>query len=512
MSFYLAGLATCLQPLNLLLIAGVVIVGIIFGAIPGLSATIGISLLLPVTFGLSTTTSFIVLLAMWIGGVSGTFISAVLIGIPGSSSSIATCFDGYPMTLKGKASRALAIGMTASFIGTVASVLIATVVAPLIADLALMLGPWEYFSLCFCAITLVAALSKGNIWKGIMAAGIGLFLGCVGLDPITGVSRYTFGNHFLDSGLSTVCQMLGMFALCRIIIDYAKGQGKLPEVKKSDLHGFGITMKDIVTSIPTIIRSFFIGLWIGFLPGMGSGISNMVAYGQAQQASKHPEEFGQGCDDGVWASEVSNNASLGGAMIPMMALGIPGDGITAMLIAGLTIHGLQAGPLFMTQQPDLCYLMFACVLVSAIITFVLEIVFKRYLPLILRIPYHFLYSVILTICYIGAFGVSNTEFNILIMLLWCFLAIFLNMAGISLSPLVLAFILSDDLEGYFRKGVSFAHGSYLPFVTRPLSLIFLLLAVFSVAWPYIAEALKKKKAAKVAAGAASVNTEDVQDD
>ena len=482
MSFYLAGLATCLQPLNLLLIAAVVIVGIIFGAIPGLSATLGISLLLPVTFGLSTTTSFIVLLAMWIGGVSGTFISAVLIGIPGSSSSIATCFDGYPMTLKGKASRALAIGMTASFIGTVASVLIATVVAPLIADLALMLGPWEYFSLCFCAITLVAALSKGNIWKGIMAAGIGLFLGCVGLDPITGVARY------------------------------AKGQGKLPEVKKSDLHGFGITMKDIVTHIPTILRSFFIGLWIGFLPGMGSGISNMVAYGQAQQASKHPEEFGQGCDDGVWASEVSNNSSLGGAMIPMMALGIPGDGITAMLIAGLTIHGLQAGPLFMTQQPDLCYLMFACVLVSAIITFVLEIVFKRYLPLILRIPYHFLYSVILTICYIGAFGVSNTEFNILIMLLWCFLAIFLNMAGISLSPLVLAFILSDDLEGYFRKGVSFAHGSYLPFVTRPLSLIFLLLAVFSVAWPYIAEARKKKKAAKAVASASAVHTEDVQDD
>ena len=163
MSFYLAGLATCLQPLNLLLIAAVVIVGIIFGAIPGLSATLGISLLLPVTFGLSTTTSFIVLLAMWIGGVSGTFISAVLIGIPGSSSSIATCFDGYPMTLKGKASRALAIGMTASFIGTVASVLIATVVAPLIADLALMLGPWEYFSLCFCAITLVAALDRKSV-------------------------------------------------------------------------------------------------------------------------------------------------------------------------------------------------------------------------------------------------------------------------------------------------------------------------------------------------------------
>ncbi len=494
MSYYLSGLLLCLQPLNLLLIVGVVIIGIIFGAIPGLSATLGISLLLPVTFGLSTNTSFIILLAMWIGGVSGTFISAVLIGIPGSSSAIATCFDGFPMTRNGKASQALAIGMTASFFGTVASVLIATVLSPIIADFALMLGPWEYFSLCFCAITLVAALSKGSIWKGILAAGVGLLLGCFGMDPITGVARYTFGTHYLDSGISTVCQMLGMFALCQVIRDYAKDQGKLPEVKKTDLKGFGIGMADVVRNLPTIIRSFFIGLWIGFLPGMGSGISNMVAYGQAKASSKHPEEFGNGCDEGIWASETSNNASLGGALIPMMALGIPGDGITAMLIAGLTIHGLQAGPLFMTQQPDLAYLVFACVLVSAVVTFLLQVIFKRWLPLILKIPYHFLYSVILTICYIGAYGVSNTEFNIFVMLGLCFLAIFLNIAGVSLSPLVLAFILSDDLESYFRKGVSYAHGSYAEFFTRPLSLLFLGLAVFSVCWPYISDAVKKNKA------------------
>lgn len=512
MSYYLSGLMLCLQPMNLLLITGVAIVGIIFGAIPGLSATLGISLLLPVTFGLSSNTSFIILLAMWISGVSGTFISAVLIGIPGSSSSIATCFDGYPMTMKGEASKALAVGMTASFLGTVASVLIATVVAPVIADLALLLGPWEYFSLCFCAITLVAALSKGNIWKGLLSAGIGLFLGCVGLDPITGIRRFTFGIPNLNSGLSTVCQMLGMFALARIIVDYGKGEGKLPKVKKSELRGFGITIKDYIRSFPTIIRSFLIGLWVGFLPGMGSGISNMVAYGQAKASSKHPELFGTGYEEGIWASETANNASLGGAMIPMMALGIPGDGITAMLIAGLTIHGLQAGPLFLSQQPDLCYLMFACVLISAIITFVLEVVFKRWLPLILKVPYHFLYSVILTISFIGAFGVSNSEFNFIIMLGWCVLAVFLMMEGVSLSPLVLAFILSDDLETYFRRGVSYAHGSYLSFITRPVSLIFLLLAVFSVAWPYIGDYRKKKKETAIATAAAQQSDTEVHDD
>lgn len=493
MGAYIEGLLFCLQPINLLLITVVVIVGIIFGAIPGLSATLGISLLLPVTFGLSSQTSFVLLLAMWIGGVSGTFISAVLVGIPGSSSAIATCFDGFPMTKKGQASKALAIGMTASFIGSIASILIATVLSPIIADFALMLGPWEYFSLCFCAITLVAALSKGNIFKGILGAGIGLLLGCVGMDPITGVARYTFGNHNLGAGISTVCQMLGMFALCQVIRDYARGQGKLPQVDTVSLKGFGIGLQDIIKNIGVIIRSFLVGLWIGFLPGMGSGISNMVAYGQAKAQSKHPEEFGKGCDEGVWASETSNNASIGGALIPMMALGIPGDGITAMLIAGLTIHGLQAGPLFMVEHADMAYLVFACVLVSAVITFIIQIITKRWFPLILKIPYHYLYSVILTICYIGAFGVSNTVFNIYVMLGLCLLAVFLNVAGIPLSPLVLAFILCDDLEGYFRKGVSYAKGSYAQFFTRPVSLLFLAIAIFSVVWPMIEN---KRKAGK----------------
>ena len=353
MTEYISALMVCLQPINLLLIIAMVSLGIVFGAIPGLSATLGIALLLPVTFGLSTETSFVLLLAIWIGGVSGTFISAVLIGIPGSSSAIATCFDGFPMTKNGQAGKALGIGMTASFIGTVGSVALATVLSPVIAEFALHLGPWEYFSLCFCAITLVASLSKGNIFKGIMAAGIGLLMGCIGMDPINGSNRFTFGNIYLSSGISTVAQMLGMFAMCQIIRDSARGEAKMPEADMVDMKGLGVGIRDIVQNIKTIVFAFISGLWIGFLPGMGSGISNMVAYGYAKSISKDPESFGKGNPAGVWASETANNASLGGALIPMMALGIPGDGITAMLIAGLTIHGLQAGPLFMTEQPDL---------------------------------------------------------------------------------------------------------------------------------------------------------------
>ena len=472
MTEYISALMVCLQPINLLLIIAMVSLGIVFGAIPGLSATLGIALLLPVTFGLSTETSFVLLLAIWIGGVSGTFISAVLIGIPGSSSAIATCFDGFPMTKNGQAGKALGIGMTASFIGTVGSVALATVLSPVIAEFALHLGPWEYFSLCFCAITLVASLSKGNIFKGIMAAGIGLLMGCIGMDPINGSNRFTFGNIYLSSGISTVAQMLGMFAMCQIIRDSARGEAKMPEADMVDMKGLGVGIRDIVQNIKTIVFAFISGLWIGFLPGMGSGISNMVAYGYAKSISKDPESFGKGNPAGVWASETANNASLGGALIPMMALGIPGDGITAMLIAGLTIHGLQAGPLFMTEQPDLAMLIFACVMVAAIVTYIVQI--------------------------IGGYGISNTMFNIYVMLALCLLAIFMSMSGLPTSPLVLAFILSSKLERYFRQGISYAHGSYKEFFTRPLSCALLLVSVFCVVWPVLSEHLKKKKAAAVA--------------
>ena len=273
MAAYLSALLVCMKPLNLLLIFAMVALGIVFGAIPGLSATLGIALLLPITFGLSTETSFVMLLA---ARKILTPVLRPLIGIPGSSSAIATCFDGYPMTQKGQASKALGIGMTASFIGTVCSVAIATVLSPVIAEAALHLGPWEYFSLCFCAITLIASLSKGNIFKGIMSAGIGLLMGCVGMDPINGATRFTFGNVYLTSGISTVAQMLGMFAMCQIIRDNAKGEAKMPDVDVKNMKGLGIGFKDIIENSKTIIFAFASGLWIGFLPGMGSGISNMA--------------------------------------------------------------------------------------------------------------------------------------------------------------------------------------------------------------------------------------------
>ena len=484
-----------MKPLNLLLIFAMVALGIVFGAIPGLSATLGIALLLPITFGLSTETSFVMLLAIWIGGVSGTFISAVLIGIPGSSSAIATCFDGYPMTQKGQASKALGIGMTASFIGTVCSVAIATVLSPVIAEAALHLGPWEYFSLCFCAITLIASLSKGNIFKGIMSAGIGLLMGCIGMDPINGATRFTFGNVYLTSGISTVAQMLGMFAMCQIIRDNAKGEAKMPDVDVKNMKGLGIGFKDIIENIKTIIFAFASGLWIGFLPGMGSGISNMVAYGYAKGISKEPETFGKGNPAGVWASETANNASLGGALIPMMALGIPGDGTTAMLLGGLTIHGIQPGPLMQQNNPVFTYMIFLSALLAAILCLLVEIFGIRWFPKLLDAPYHFLYPAILALCLLGVYIETFNIANIIMACFFIAVGLYMMYAGIPTTPFILSFVLGSQMENYFRKAISYGKGDWTLFFTRPVSCILLIVAVGSVFVPLIKEHLAKKKAA-----------------
>lgn len=487
------------NPVCLLIILVCTIVGIIFGAIPGLSGGLAVSLLLPLTFGMDNTLSFAMLIAVWVGGISGGFISATLVGIPGAPASIATCYDAYPMSQKGDTVRALGIGILASFLGTFLSCLVATLLSPYIADLAMKLGPWEYFSLCFCAITLVAALSKGSIFKGLFSAFLGLFLCTVGVAPIDGAYRFTFGNIYLGGGLDMVALMLGVYAIKQVTCDYAKGQQELPEVKVGKISGFGVKLSDITHNIGVILKSFFVGLWIGFLPGMGSGLSNMVAYAQAKAGSKHPETYGTGEAGGIWASECSNNASVGGALIPMVALGIPGDAVTALLLSGLMIHGLQPGPLLISSNPQIVYLIFAAVMLSAFFVLAEQFFGMRWFPLLLKLPYHYLYGVILVMCFIGAFTSTNTTFNVLCVLIFAALGVMLDVFHIPTSPLILAFILGPKLEEYFRKGVSYAKGDYSAFLTRPISLLFLLIAVFCVVWPYLKPVLSRKRTAGKAA-------------
>lgn len=484
------------QPMNFIMMILCGVIGCILGAIPGLSGGLGITLILPMTFALDTNLSFSMLVAMYVGGVSGSFIAAVLIGIPGSAASIGTCYDGYPMTKNGKAAKALSIGIMGSFIGNFVSCVVAVLCSGAIADVALMLGPWEYFALCLMAITMVVGLSNGSVFKGLLSAFLGLFLSCIGGDLVTNQLRFTFGNTNLYGGINVVVLLMGIFALQQVATAYAKGQQEMPPVDAKSLSGFGLTLKDFTDNMKTIVVSLLIGLFIGFLPGMGSGISNLIAYGQAKRMDKHPEKFGTGYDPGIWATEVANNAGVGGAMIPMISLGIPGDATTVLLLSAMTIKGLQPGPMFIQTNPTLAAYIYVIMMISSIAIVFIELFTKRWFPLLLKAPYHYLFSAILVICFMGAFSSTTSMFNVYLVLVLGMLGILLDVFGMPSTPLMLAFILGGKIESYFRMGCSYARGDLTSFVTRPISLIFILIAVWSVIGPMIMKLIKSRKAGK----------------
>lgn len=479
-------------PMNLVLMFAGTIVGIIFGAIPGLSGTMAVMLFMPLTYTMDHGTAIIFLLSLWIGGCSGAFIGSVLLGIPGSASAVATCWDGHPMAQKGQASKALAIGMTASFTGTFFSAIIGGLLAEKVADFAFAMGPWEYASLCLVAMTMVLAISKGNMFKGLAASCIGLLLASVGFSPIDAEPRFVFGNMYLMGGLGMIVVLTGIFAVSHILVTFGKGFSQPPEVTKEGLKGFGLKGKDIMEELPNIIRSFLIGLGIGFLPGMGSGLSNLVAYSSAKNASKHPEEYGHGAAGGIWAPEVANNAAIGGAMIPMAALGIPGDSTTALLIGALTIHGLEMGPMVFKNSGNVVYLMFFTVAVVALLVFLIQCVTKRWFPYILKVPSWFMYPALLIICLASAYVDSGNLYKCGMMMVFCAVGVLMEMGGLPSSPLILAFILGPIMEKNMLRAFQNT-GTWTTFFTRPVSCVLMVLAILCIFSPILKAVLGKLK-------------------
>lgn len=487
----LVSLQALLQPQSLIIIILAVIIGIIFGAIPGLSGTGAMILLMPVSYGMEDSLAITFLIALWVGGCSGSFIGSILLGIPGEAASIATVYDGHQMAKKGKAVEALSAGAVSNFIGTTPSCLVAMLACPLIAKIALKLGPWEYFALGMCAISMVISLSKENIFKGLISAAIGLMLASVGISPVDAVERFTFGTYFLKGGFSLTYILLGIFAASTILIDYAKNQNNVHTEQK--IGRFKWPLKDMKDNAVNIIRSWFIGLWIGFLPGMGAALSNVTAYAVAKSSSKTPEKFGTGTVEGVFAPETANNASIGGAMIPMIALGIPGDTASAILLGALMLHGVATGPLMIRNNGDLVNAMFVTVLIAAIFVFIIEIVGMPVYPKILMIPKYFLYPTILIICFLGAYTGEYTKTAILMVVIFSVLGIFMEAMELPSSPMVLSFILGPMLESNMRKAVSYTDSGWLSFFQRPVSAVLLLIALGCMIFPFIQDVLKSRK-------------------
>lgn len=450
--------------------------GIVFGAIPGLTSTMGMALMLPLTFGLDPVNGLALLVGVYIGGESGGLVSATLLGIPGTSSSVATTFDGYPLSQKGFPAKALGLGITASFIGNIFGFLVLILFAPTISRYAVKVTPFDYFSITMFAISLIAILASGNMFKGLASGFLGILLASVGFSPIDGTARFAFDSVYLKSGFELLPLIIGLYGISEIIQNIGTGKSIKLDVKIK-VKGLGYKFKELYSNTWNIIRSATIGVAIGILPGIGASLSNILAYTRAKTASKTPEKFGTGTPEGILASETANNANIGGAFIPLLTLGIPGDGVTAILIGGFMIHGISPGPGMMAANEELIFTIFISIVLGGIIVFLLQIMGIRLFPKILSIPQRYLYTILFVLMILGSYFGNYTIFNIWVMLFFGVLGYFMRQFNFPLVPLLLGFVLGPIAEENFRRAVMYSHGDYSVFLTKPISAIFIIATI-----------------------------------
>lgn len=485
-----------LNPTCLMWMAVGTVVGIIFGSIPGLTATMAMAMFIPVTYALSAEEGIALLLALYIGGTSGGLISAILLNIPGTPASIATCLDGRPMAEKGQAGRALGVGIVFSFLGTIIGLLALMLISPTLSSIAIKFGPHEYFAITIFSLTLIITLSSENLVKGLITGVIGLIFATVGLAPIDSTARYTFGVTSLNSGFNVLIVLVGIYAVSEIIGTaealHSGTQKDLSVLTDFKVKGFGFTMKEFVSQIWGAIRASAIGIGLGILPGIGNGTSNMLAYTVAKNQSKNPEKFGKGCIDGIVASETANNATIPGTIIPLLTLGIPGDSTAALLLGALVMKGITPGPLIFQQNGKVVYAIYAAIGVSALLMLIIEYLGLKWFVKILKVPTHILMPLVFALCIVGAFGTNNRVFDCGALIFFGFVGYLLKKGDYPLSPLILGFVLGEIMELNFRRAVSYSNGNYLEFFTHPISCVFLILAVFSIVMN-LRSIYKKKK-------------------
>ena len=470
-----------LNPASILLMVAGVAIGIIFGSIPGLSASMAVALMLPLTFSMTPSLGMNTLVAVYIGGISGGLISAILLNMPGTASSIATCFDGHPMAKKGEAMKALGLGIVFSAMGSIFSFIILTFCAPLLADVALKFTPAENFGICFFALTMVAILSSGNMLLGLLAGLFGLMFTLVGMAPIDGTARFTFGSSNLMAGFDTLPTLIGIFAISDILCTAeSMKSGKLETIPIKKVKGFGFSLQEFVYHLPNFFRSALIGTGIGILPGIGGSTSGMLSYVTAKNMSKHPEEFGKGCPDGIVATESANNATIGGAMIPLLVLGIPGDGVTAMMLGGFLIHGLSAGPLLFVKNADVVYGIFAACIICTLMLVVEWTCIKGFVQ-VLKVPKHILLPLILVLCCVGAYATNNRIFDVQSILIFGLVGYIYHKFSLPTTPFVLCFLIGEMLETYLRRGIM-QYKSFGAFFQRPIFDFFFFVAVAVLIW------------------------------
>ncbi len=479
-----AGIVNIVQAKYLVPLFFGTLAGVVGGALPGVTITMTIIVVLPFTFGLDPLQGLAAMTGVYVGGSAGGLITAVLLGIPGTPSAIATTFDGHPMAKKGDAGRAIWLGVWASFFGgLLGGVFLIGTTGPL-ARFALQFGPWEFFSLFVLALSMVAGLVEASLLKGLVSGALGLIVTVLGNDPVLGSERLTFGIPWLEGGVPFLPVLIGVFAFAQIMSDVEKmgGPAKLADAVDNAARlavSHVRVIREILSRPFLLLWSSIIGVIIGVLPAIGGSAASMMAYDQAKKFSRHPERFGTGTPEGVIASESSNNANVGGSLVTIMAFGIPGDAVTAVMLGALTIHGIQSGPLFIAQNPGLAYGIFAAYLVAHPLMVLIILAGARWTLRVVTVPKWALFSVVLVLCAVGAYALNNTMATVYVLGVFGVLGYAMVKFGFPLAPFILGVILGDQIEINLIRAIMTDPDPWL-FLTRPISGVLLALSVASV--------------------------------
>lgn len=481
------GFSIAFSPINMLYVTLGVVAGTLIGAMPGIGPVAGVAMLIPLSFGMNPTTAMILMAGVYYGGMYGGTITSVLMNVPGESSTIMTCLDGHEMARQGRAGPALSIAAIGSFAAGTFSVVMLMLLAPPIADAALNFGPPEYFALMILGLTAISGLTGKSKLKGYAVAFIGLALAVVGLDVMTSMPRFTFGLLDLADGIEFLPLAVGMFGIAEVLVTIEKTVDY--KIIKTTLREMIISPRDIQVCILPITRGTLIGFVIGVLPGAGATIASFLAYATEKRLSKYPERFGTGIIEGVAAPEAANNGATGGAMVPLLTLGIPGSGTTAVMLGALTLFNIQPGPLLFTRNADFVWGLIASMYIGNAMLLVLNILFVPAFVSILRMPYRILAPLVVIFCVVGVYSVNYSTFELWFMFAAGIIGYFMKKLEYPAAPVVLAIVLGGQMETAFRQSLKMSQGDLSIFVTRPICMVLMAMIVGIVLWPLISRTL-----------------------
>ena len=494
-----SGMAVVFAPKMFLLIIVAVFLGTLFGALPGVSATMAVTLGIPFTYSMDPVSAIAFLVAIYCASITGGGMTAILFKIPGVPSSAPTTYDGYPMAQRGEAGKALGLQLICSAIGGMFAAVCMLLLSPQLTQAALSFGPSELFAISFMGLSILTSLETDNICRTVISGLLGLLLACIGLDPLLGVPRLTFGTRFLTTGIEMIPVMIGIFAVTEVL----KQTYKPAKLKAVDGHGSTTakfpSLKELFSLKWTILRNAVMGTVIGILPGAGATIASFMCYSTEQKLSKHPEKFGTGCLEGIAAPETGNNAATGGSMVPLLSLGIPGGNAAAIMMSALVLKGVTMGPLLLVDQPEYLSATFASMFASNIIMVFAAILFAKIFVQVLKIPYSILGPTIIMMATIGAYATKNAAVDVVLMAISGLAGFLFVKCKFNASAMILGLVLGIICESNLRRAYTIAQGDTLleatiDIVTRPVTGIVLLICLVVLVWPLVKSLIKKNKA------------------